>query len=155
MEQCDLEAFTGHREWTTPPARPGSSVRPPPSPGHLIPTRPEIQHPRAKFNTKFNNLFFKNACFKAFWKFNTQNSTRNSTHQARNSTPKGEIQHEIQQPVFSKTLVLKRFRKSTNEIQHEIQQCIWVPCCELLEAHTCVHVDGSATPRNKAPTTPQ
>ena len=80
------------------------------------------------------------------------------TPASRNSTPKGEIQHEIQQPVFSKTLVLKRFRKSTNEIQHEIQQlffCIWVPCCELLEAHTCVHVDGSVTPRNKAPTTPQ
>ena len=76
------------------------------------------------------------------------------TPASRNSTPKGEIQHEIQQPVFSKTLVLKRFRKSTNKIQHEIQQCIWVPCCGLLEAHTCVHVDGSVTPRNKAPTTP-
>ena len=91
-----------------------------------------------KFNTKFNNAFGYHVvnCWRHIractWMVQSRHEIRHPPHPwtpaSRNSTPKGEIQHEIQQPVFSKTIVLKRFRNSTPKIQHEIQQCV----CSLL-----------------------
>ena len=88
---CTIEALS---YYTAPPTRPQA----PPAKTNVLKrfeiSKNEIQHfvirPGPKFNTQGRNstrnsttCFVKNACFKAFWKFNTQNSTRNSTHQPK------------------------------------------------------------------------